>query len=65
MEATMFDRVTDPADQAAIGAEFMRQVYLAERLRQARAAGVLPIPEPDPLARRLWRRAHPEATQPR
>jgi hypothetical protein len=53
--------MTDPAEVAAIMAEFLRQVYLADRrLRQARMAGLLPVPPVDPLGLRLLRFALPE-----
>ena len=45
--------VTDPDEVRLINAEFMRQVYLAERTKMARMAGLLPIPDKDPLGERL------------
>lgn len=54
------DQSLRPSDIVLIDAEFLRQVYVAERMRLARLAGQLPVPPADPLGRRLWRLAHPE-----
>ena len=49
-----------PSARALIEAEFLRRVYVAERMRLAQLAGHLPAPEPDPLGLRLLHRAWPE-----
>jgi len=48
---------TTDRDLTAIEAGFLRQVHVAKRMRQARLAGLLPVPPVDPLAQRLLRLA--------